>query len=118
VDYSPHVPFPVTEWVVIVVYELPNILKMVVDDLKIHQTFPACLTLKNTLNESVSKETKIIFVQKLGIGLSIGGHPLLQDWVGLDPGTPTIDAYDVDKSKFARPTTKHIKTNFFNLRPF
>jgi hypothetical protein len=50
----PHVPLPVTEWVVIVVYELSNIMKMVGDDLKVHQTFPACLTLKNTLDESVS----------------------------------------------------------------
>jgi hypothetical protein len=51
----PHVQTsPVTEWVVIVVYELSNIMKMVGDDLKIHQTFSACLTLKNTLDESVS----------------------------------------------------------------
>jgi hypothetical protein len=29
-------PLPVTEWVVIAVYELPNVMKIVGDDLKIH----------------------------------------------------------------------------------
>jgi hypothetical protein len=42
------------ELVVRVVYELSNIMKIVGDDLKIHQTFLACLTLNNTLDETVS----------------------------------------------------------------
>jgi hypothetical protein len=50
----PHVPLPVAEWVVIVVYELSNTMKMVGDDFKIDQTFPVCLTIKNTFDESVS----------------------------------------------------------------
>jgi hypothetical protein len=71
----PHVPLLVTEWVVIVVYELSNMMQIVGDDLKIHETFSACLTLKNTLDESVSQETKVIFVQKNWVGPSIGGPP-------------------------------------------
>jgi hypothetical protein len=39
---------------VIIVYELSNIMKIVDDDFKIHQTSSACLTLKNALDESVS----------------------------------------------------------------
>jgi hypothetical protein len=50
----PHVHLPVTEWVVKVVYELSNVMKIDGDDLKIHKIFSACLTLKNTLDESVS----------------------------------------------------------------
>jgi hypothetical protein len=33
------------------------------------------------------------------VGSSIGGPPLLHNWVGPDPGTPTIDAYAINNAK-------------------
>jgi hypothetical protein len=45
---------PQSRYTMIVVYESSDMIKMVGDNLKIHLTFSACLTLKNTLDESVS----------------------------------------------------------------
>jgi hypothetical protein len=63
---STHVPLPVTEWAVIVVYGLSNIMMMGGDDLKVHQTLSAGVTLKNTLDESVSRNKGYLFCSKVG----------------------------------------------------
>jgi hypothetical protein len=67
---------------------------MVDDDLKIHLTFLSVPEAKEYFGRICFLRNERHFRSESWAGPSIGGPPLLHDWVDPDPETPcTIDAY-------------------------